>query len=279
MEEDITLSSLFHWQPRSHKTCSLWKISLTIFKEMHSSTRCIYYSPRPPTTHLPSTPLQPLEPSTISSTTPIKAQATHPPLWVPFQWQGSAAASPGQPTHPFEFQWQGSAAASKIDEYYYAMNQHQNMESGKIIASVIVLLASSFIVLYQSFGNRVGGISDGSASSDGGRSRGLTSASFGGWGVRLRARTSGCGLWHPSVDEWKTWYVRLKRCFLLFGKRVSSPDHLTKMCRFIPHLTVQTVWTIHWDGMPSRQSRRIVCFTKGHMIAAWTTSTKQLTAR
>ena len=85
MEEDITLSSLFHWQPRSHKTCSLWKISLTIFKEMHSSTRCIYYSPRPPTTHLPSTPLQPLEPSTISSTTLpcIKAQATHPPLWVP----------------------------------------------------------------------------------------------------------------------------------------------------------------------------------------------------
>ena len=120
--------------------------------------------------------------------------------------------------HPFKLQ--SGSAASKI----FRMNQPQHPESGKIMVSLVVLLASSVIVLYQAgsttlplFGIRVGGINDSLVSSKGhlrdrtgGRSRGLASTIFEKWGVGLRMRTSGCGLWHPSVEERKTWYVNLK---------------------------------------------------------------------
>ena len=113
------------------------------------------------------------------------------------------------------------------------MNQPQQSQHVKMMASATILLTGLFFfVLYQS-GNDVSPQPQFIRSSNGhnireaassSRSRRVSSAS-------LRAKT-GCGLWHPSVGEPKTWYVHLaldssrhKDCIFAIYAAVPTTNH------------------------------------------------------
>ena len=102
--------------------------------------------------------------------------------------------------------WTASLQSTRLHPQYplLKMNQPQQIQNAKMMASATVLLVGFIFVLYQSrdvtqppqLVRSSGNLRPAASSS---RTRRVSSTS-------LRAKTSsGCGLWHPSVGDPKTW--------------------------------------------------------------------------